>query len=507
MSHLASRNKAPIILVATLVVAGMALRLFPLLGDPLHQDEALYGFWGRLVSTGRDPWLATVPVDKPPLVPFLIAGSQVAFGVSAFALRLPGMAASLISIALTYALARRLYSHRSVALVAAGVMALTPYPVLFGATAFTDPILVAWWLAACYAALAGGWGWAGLLLGLAFASKQQAIVLAPLIVGLGLIGWQQGRRKRSWQVVNARFVLALALVLCIVFAWDEIRIAAGATSGFWDQGIESYGGLRLIRSTELQPRLRAWAGLGGHLFGWSWLGLFAMAGVGWLLWFDVNRQRETRAAVADVVLITFSLFYLFLHALLAFPVWDRYLLPLVPLAGLLAGRTVTLVGEAIGPVIGQRRERHRALRLAFFVLVAAALLGSGLVATAGRIPVGGDHGAYDGLEEVVGYLRTLPVGTVLYDRWLSWHYDYYLFDAYLYRAGFPSPQWLAADAAAFFDGRPRYLVLPSWESSARLRRAVSQVGLAMSPVLTTRRRDGTTSFVVYEIGRGFGEGR
>ena len=57
-----------------------------------------------------------------------------------------------------------------------------------------------------------------------------------------------------------------------------------------------------------------------------------------------------------------------------------------------------------------------------------------------------------------------------------------------------------ADAAAFYDGRPRYVVLPGWESSARLERALDDVNLAMAPVLNTLRRDGTTSFVVYEIG-------
>lgn len=147
------------------------------------------------------------------------------------------------------------------------------------------------------------------------------------------------------------------------------------------------------------------------------------------------------------------------------------------------------------------------LRFTFYVLLAVLLVGSGVTAARGRIPVGGDHGAYDGLDEVVEYVRGLPVGTVLYDRWLSWHYDFYLFDAYVYRAGvyragFPSPDWLAADAAAFYDGRPRYLVTPSWESAARLERALAEVGLGMSPALITQRRDGTTSFVVWEVGSG-----
>jgi 4-amino-4-deoxy-L-arabinose transferase-like glycosyltransferase len=463
----------------------MALRLVSLVGDPLHQDEALYGFWGRLISTGRDPWLATVPVDKPPLGLYLIAGSQLAFGVSEFAIRLPGLAASLLSIPLIYVLARRLYGHFC-GLVAAAVMALTPYPLLFGATAFMDPILVAWWLAACYAAARGRWGWAGLALGLAFATKQQALVLGFLVLGIGY--WGLGIRR--WVLGMGRFGVGLAGVVAGLVGWDRIRIVNGAAMGFWGQGVESYGGLRLIWPGELASRLREWGRLGGYVFGWPWLAVCLIVAVGLLLAHDLTRQRQTRPALTDLILITFVLFYSFFHLLVAFPVWDRYLLPMTPLLGLLLGRVAS----------GKWQVASGVLRFTFYALLAFSLVGGGVMAARGQIPVGGDHGAYDGLEEVVDYLQALPVGTVLYDRWLSWHYDFYLFDAYLYRAGFPSPGWLASDAAAFYDGRPRYLVLPDWESGARLERMLTEAGLTTSPVLTTHRRDGTVSFVVWEIG-------
>jgi hypothetical protein len=379
--------------------------------------------------------------------------------------------------------------------------------VLFGATAFTDPLLVAWCLAACCAALSRRWGWAGFLLGLSFASKQQALVLAPLVVGLGLARWPEGAAKREWTAASARFVLGLVCVLVAVFAWDGLRVADGAAAGFWGQGVDSYGGLRLIWSPELAPRLRGWGRLGGYLLGWSWLGTLFLVAVLLLLWRDVTRQGRTRAAGADLVLSTFALFYLFFHWLVAFPVWDRYLLPLVPVVGLLLGRVATRALAWTHEESGKWRAASCALRFAAGVsrlslcaLLVLILFASGLTAASGRIPVGGDHGAYDGLTEVVAFLRALPVGTVLYDRWLTWHYDFYLFDAYLFRAGFPSPEWLAADAAAFYDGHPRYLVIPGWESAARLRRALAGVSLALSPVLTTHRRDGTASFVVYEIG-------
>jgi 4-amino-4-deoxy-L-arabinose transferase-like glycosyltransferase len=491
----------------------MALRMVPLVADPLHQDEALYGFWGRLISAGRDPWLATVPVDKPPLTFYLIAGSQAAFGVSEFATRLPGLAASLISIPLTWVLAQRLYGDRVTGLVAAAVMALTPYPVLFGATAFTDPILVAWWLAACYAAVRGRWGWAGLALGLAFATKQQAVVLGLLVIGLGVgqgrvtgtsndaRGWTLGR----WRVASAKFIMGLALVVAVVSGWDAIRVARGAAAGFWGQGVDSYGGIRLIWPAESALRWRGWSRLAGYLLGWPWLVGLLLVGVGTLLWLDVTRRRQTQPALADLTLVTFGSFYLFFHMLVAFPVWDRYLLPMVPVMSLLLGRVVSswwpVASGQWSVVSGEWCGTFHVLRFALSAILVLLLAGGGLMAAAGRIPVGGDHGAYDGLEEVMVYLRALPVGTVLYDRWLSWHYDLYLFDAHLYRAGFPSLEWLATDVAALFDGRPRYLVLPSWESAARLERTLAQVRLAMSPVLTTRRRDGTTSFVVYEIVR------
>jgi 4-amino-4-deoxy-L-arabinose transferase-like glycosyltransferase len=488
--------------VAILILLGIALRFFPLVRDPLHQDEALYGFWGRLIGAGRDPWLASVPVDKPPLVPYLIAGSQATFGVSEFAIRMPALAASLLSIPLTYALARRLYRDRRVGLLAASVMALTPYPVLFGATAFTDSVLVVWWLAACYAAFSGRWGWAGLLLGLAFASKQQAIVLAPLVVGLGLVGWQSRTTRGDGRIASLRFVLGLALVVGGVLVWDRVRVASGAGAGFWGQGVESYGGVRLIWPVELGARWRGWSQLSGYLLGWPWALMLFLGGLAFLLWRGVTRWRRTHAAMVDLVLIGFALFYFFLHWLVAFPLWDRYLLPLVPVVGLLLGRGVTLLQGKMRIRSDGWGGAFRVSRWAFYALLASLLLISGVRAADGQVPVGGDHGAYDGLTDAIDFLRALPIGTVLYDRWLSWHYDFYLFDAYLYRAGFAAPEWLASDAAAFYDGRPRYVVVPCWESPVRLQRALTDVGLEMSPVLTTYGRDGAPSFVVYEIGRG-----
>jgi hypothetical protein len=258
----------------------------------------------------------------------------------------------------------------------------------------------------------------------------------------------------------------------------------------------------LIWSTELLPRFGEWAQLFGYLFGWSGLGLIAAVAVAGLLARALIRLRNARSGLVTLMLGAFLLAYLFSHWLIAFPVWDRYLLPVVPILGLMLGQLATLFGaqKTKGGVEGRP---VRSIRLyAFSTVLSTLLIASGLWATIGRIPVGADHGAYRGLRDTMRFLHALPSGTVLYDRWLSWHFDYYLFDSYLYRAGFSSPRWLATDAAAFYDGNPRYLAVPGWESEARLERALADVGLAMQSVLTTYRRDGTTSLQVYEIGSG-----
>jgi len=480
------------------------MRLSLLVQEPLHQDEALYGFWGRLIGSGQDIQLTTVPVDKPPLVLYLIAGSQMLFGASEYAIRLPALAASMLAIPLMYVLAESLYSDRIVSVLAAAVMAVSPYPVLMGATAFTDPVLVGWWLLSCWCSLRTRWACAGFALALAFASKQHAVALAPLVLGLGVLGYSVQQDRGRWYAAATRFSVGLLLGLIPLFVWDALRQAGGAVVGFWSKGVGSYGGLRLIRSPELATRSEDWLRLNGYVFAWPWFGLLVFLGVVILLGLDVARRHKSKIALADIMLICFAVAYLLFHWLLAFPVWDRYLYPLVPVFGLLLGRSAAVLFRSLQKRATRikRSDVFGKAQLALYCLILAVLLGGGLGAMLGRVPIGGDHGAYDGLVEVVAFLQTLPVGTVLYDRWLSWHYDFYLFGAYLYRAGFPDPEWFAEDAASFYENQRHILVVPSWESPSRLRRALFQHGLQLSPLMFAERPDGSTSFVVYEIGTG-----
>jgi len=477
------------LVLAALLMLALALRLPPLLRDPLHTDEALYATWGQRIATGLDPWLLKGPVFKPPLWPYLLAGGFLVLGVSPlsspiairFVARLPGLAAGLLGIALVYRLGGRLYGRRA-AMVAALVMALSPFAILFSATAFTDPLMVALGLAGLVAAVEGRGGWAGLGLGLSAATKQQGLVFLPLALALGVARQRSRRERGGWW----RGGVAIALVLGGVLAWDAFRVANGGVS-FWAEGWAGYGGLRLAWSVELLPRLRAWLRWLGYFFASPLADGLVLVGVGWRIWQDL--RRPSPAAQTDLLLLGFGLLYLLAHWLVAFPVWDRYLLPLVPIVALLAGRLV------VGP------DRRRAV-LAF--LVGVALLGEpALAASYSLFPVGADHGAYEGLERVIRFLRAQPRGTVFYDRWAGWHYDLYLFDGHPYRAYAPDPAWLARDLTVFYRepeaSPPRYLVVPGWAVVTRWRRALAEAGFSLVPVLVTANRWGERTFTVYRI--------
>ncbi|HSJ54842.1 MAG TPA: glycosyltransferase family 39 protein, partial [Anaerolineae bacterium] len=169
------RFLSPVLLGAILLL-GLALRLAPWGQNRFLEDEALYAAWGLQIATGADPMLDGEPVDKPPFHPYVLAASLWLSGsteggrAAETAARLPSLLASVASIALVYALARALYPAQQSEggpLLAALLLALSPFDVLFASTAFTDPLLVALGLGALLAAARGKAGTAGLLAGLA----------------------------------------------------------------------------------------------------------------------------------------------------------------------------------------------------------------------------------------------------------------------------------------------------------------------------------------------------
>jgi hypothetical protein len=436
--------------------------------------------------------LSGVAPDKPPLLFYTIGVAFLALGRVEIAARLAGLIAGVISVALVAALR----PDRS--WIAAIVMALSPFAILFSPTAFLDPLMVMFALASLVAATRRRPGWAGVLLGLAVATKVQALVFLPLVFVIQNLesrfqpdAHKPARALTPFGVWVVRFIVGLMAPLVIVLLWDRLR---GGTP-FWVQQTINYGGIRPIYASEVLPRLDGWASFLPYFFGTPMLIVLAV-GLPLLLAYDLTRGTRTWVAMLDLMLIAFALGYFFLHWLLAFPVWDRYLLGLVPVMCLLIGRLASLAADWL------RQPIHSPLMadLVIVSLVLALLVTPALQAGQSALPVGGDHGPHDGIDRMADTMRGFPYGTVIYDHWLGWTLRYYLWDAHAYIAYFATPQSLAEDLHVFGRTSPRYIVFPANESTARIEREIGAEGFALSPVLSSQDRHGQTTFTLYRIG-------
>ncbi len=513
------------------LLAGLLLRAWQFGWHPLREDEALYSYWARLISSGRDVMLERVAVDKPPFFLYALARWFDWFGPSDASGRSLNLLISFITMLLTWLLARRLFGSRA-GRWALAMFALSPFAISFASTVYTDPLLTMW---IALALLLASWRLgllAGLALGMGFATKQNALLFIPLILlALPRGRWPRPMDRRyaairekagpaSRKALQIGYWLTPLLLAALgfwyiwfkVWQWDGWRILPAEIPDFWTQSWHSYGGLTLLPASEWPARLDEWAQV------WRWwgggvagtvvvLGLSAIAVIA-----AMRRMRLKRNALApeaaqpaagplcaECWTLLFALFiigYLALHFFFSFQAWDRYLLPLTPLSAMLT---------AEGALILWRRARAWPALWrwgAAALLIIPLLLGAGRAATA-RIPIGGDHGAYDGLLAVADYLRenTPAYHGVVYQRWLGWQWDWYLWD------GPPRQYW--ADPAALIDdlssdryGYIRFVVFPGWrlDEKPALDAALAALGLRLEERLRVQdAATGETKFVVYEI--------
>jgi 4-amino-4-deoxy-L-arabinose transferase-like glycosyltransferase len=453
--------------------------------ERFHPDEAWFATFARGAAVTGDWWLgygAGGALDKPPLALYaqalamqFTAVTTDAAGVLQLdvyagerAARLPSALAGVVTVAAIYALARRLYRRRTdrgadaraahtVGLIAAGIAALSPYGIVYSAAAFTDGLMVMC-LTLALACAAGGTRrsaiWAGVWAAAAFACKPQGAYVVPLCAVLLFVS----SRKLL------PFILACAVGIALVFAWDAARVAVLDTRGtpsvstFAQAAVNNDPERAGIAADEIAPRAATWLRFAAALLG-SPAPIFALAA---LLGMIAYRRG------IDALIIGCIIGYLALHTLLPFNLYDRYLLPLLPLASIAAARGALWLRTAL----------TRFLPSAEVTLVmgalALALINGAFAARAGGVEIGlwrrdtpldpaeGGTRRADGIDAVAAYLDGRALGAIIYDRWLGWQLGYYM-GAWTdkRRVYYPTSEAMAAGAANEADPAPRYFVAPS----------------------------------------------
>ena len=124
------------IIILILILAAF-LRFYRLGDFPpgLYSDEASYGYNAySIFKTGRDEWGKFLPLTiqsfgdyKPPLTAYLTIPSLAAFGLNEFSVRFPSALIGTLSVLLIYLLTREVFGSKPIALLAAGLLAISPW--------------------------------------------------------------------------------------------------------------------------------------------------------------------------------------------------------------------------------------------------------------------------------------------------------------------------------------------------------------------------------------------
>ncbi|MBI1881063.1 MAG: glycosyltransferase family 39 protein [Chloroflexi bacterium] len=510
------------------VLAALVLPANLLTTQRFHHDEALYTTWALQITSGADPWLTQTPIDKPPLFLYVVAGAMGLLGATEAAARVPSLLATALTVLLTFCLGRKLYGN-GVGVVAAWLVALSPFTILFAPTAFTDPMLVALVLAACLAAAHSRAGWAGVGIGLAIATKQQGIFFVPLVMALlalyalrftlyALRFTPHAPRftlHASRLTPHAsRFLLAALLTLLPVFLWNLNRNQA---PDFLAQSLANYGGL-ITDMASVSERWWGFVELLRYDTASPALNLIFALGMPVLLIYGLTGDRRpeteqpsnpptlqpsnspTLQPHTDWIFALFILLFLLGHALFSFQVWDRYLLGLIPFLALLLARILLLPWSVLNTTWLDARPDWQSLTGLIYGLALSGLLALTLAqpvqdAVNGRYPLGSHSQALQGIEQIVAYLQGhAGANHTLYHRWLGTHWRFYLW-GYPYDLQYwASPQELAAKA------KPGYLIaFPSWQSDTEARLALAEEGLELQELTRAYNPAGYPSIVLYEI--------
>ena len=307
--------------LAAILAGGATMRLVGIqyglpFGNLLNPDEQsiVPRAWKLVHGGGGDPhWF-----DYPTLLLYVNAPFQAWQGEPSYlTARIVGVVLATAAIAAAWWLGRRAFGTASAGFVAAAAVAVCTIHVAYSHAAVTDVPLTLGVAASLALLVSGRLELAGIAIGLAMGFKYPGVfLLVPLVVA----GWKQWRRLAVSAALAVVAFLASSPFIVVHGhqAWHEaFRVQRLARDGWLGFEHDHIAPIAFVG--------RLWEGLGPAL---------VVCGVGLV----IALARRTRT---DLILASFVVVY-FADLLTLSAHFDRYVLPLVPALGALAGRMRSL---------------------------------------------------------------------------------------------------------------------------------------------------------------------
>ena len=268
---------------------------------------------------------------------------------------------------------------------------------------------------------------------------------------------------------------------------------------FFTASAARYGGLRIVPWERVVPRLEGWLRQLQYLTGSNALNTLLVVGVPVLLAHGLHKRRVRPGWALDWALTAFFVYFVAFHTVFSFSIWDRYMLGLAPVAAVLLARIVLLPYDALLETQQKAMWSRVACLAVLAVFLAAVLVPPTQVALRYGFPVGGDHGAFQGIDTVAHYFRANAApGSIVFHKWLGWHYSFYMFDLALDYYYYADHKFVL-ETSRRLPNLEKYIVFPSWTSEAELQTVLNDGGWELSELYRTYRPDGTLSFTIYRI--------
>ncbi|MGH1547683.1 ArnT family glycosyltransferase [Leifsonia poae] len=245
-------------------------------------------FYSAAVQAGSVNWEAffygssdaanSITVDKPPASLWIMALSVRLFGLSSWSILVPEALMGVATVGLVYAIVRRRFSAQT-ALLAGGVLAITPVAALMFRFNNPDALLVLLLTLSAYLTLRGiesgriRWViWAGVAVGFGFLTKQlQAFLILPVLAGVYLAAAPVSWRKRFGHLFAALGAVVVsagwwvAIVELVPASWRPY-IGGSQTNSFLELTF-GYNGLGRITGAETGSVTGGAGNAGGGMWG------------------------------------------------------------------------------------------------------------------------------------------------------------------------------------------------------------------------------------------------
>lgn len=480
--------------ISALIILLSALLSFLALDNArrFHPDESFYMTIARNAAVNGDWLLISEPVDKTPLTFYTNALALVFFAVDSddnsvlqldalkgeFAGRMPSVLMSVMLVAVVIQLAKSISGNNRAAYLAGLLTALSPFRIVFAPTAFTDLPMLLFGAIALLMAVKHKPGWAGFWFIVSLSAKPQIIFYLPLILGVLLIHSYKTDTIHHVPTRFLRFFIPVVIGIGILWAWDNVRIANGAES-FYLLGQSRYTATMFTPLSDYPARFLLWWETVQYLFGHGVItGLIIVYAIIRLF---LNR-RSNASAPTFLLLWGWVIAFFMAHTILTLNLFDRNQIVLLPVI-------IVLVSCETKYIF--RRGGFETLPYIFVFLL---ILFFAIQATFWQLPIGGDDGRHDEIDELADYLNSKPVATVIYDTWLDWELDYYMGQwTNKRRVFYPTPELLIRDALLLDEHGTRYFVAPSDRDVSEWLSTLDNAGFSVELDYEM------TNFVVYSL--------